>query len=52
MTKTTESPAIPDSVDEACQHKNRKCVYASADGDFERWQCMDCGELWGVEIAQ
>ena len=22
------------------------------DGEFERWQCKDCGARWGVEITQ
>ncbi len=35
-----------------CEHKNRECTYESDDGEFERWQCKDCGERWGVEIAQ
>lgn len=35
-----------------CQHKNSECVYESDDGEFERWRCKDCGERWGVEIAQ
>lgn len=37
---------------EPCKHKNRECTYESDDGEFERWQCKDCGERWGVEIAQ
>lgn len=32
-----------------CDHKNRECTYESDDGEFERWQCKDCGERWGVE---
>jgi hypothetical protein len=35
-----------------CVHKNRECTYESDDGEFERWQCKDCGARWGVEIAQ
>lgn len=35
-----------------CEHNNRECTYESDDGEFERWQCKDCGERWGVEIAQ
>lgn len=35
-----------------CKHPNAKCVYDSDDGEFERWACPDCGERWGVEIAQ
>ena len=36
----------------ACIHANRECVYESDDGGFERWECEDCGERWGKEIAQ
>jgi hypothetical protein len=35
-----------------CKHENRECTYESDDGEFERWQCKDCGARWGVEIAQ
>jgi hypothetical protein len=35
-----------------CQHPKAKCVYDSDDGEFERWQCPDCGKRWGVEIPQ
>ena len=35
-----------------CKHENRECTYESDDGEFERWRCNDCGERWGVEIAQ
>jgi hypothetical protein len=36
----------------SCAHKNSHCVYESDDGEFERWQCKDCGRRWGREIAQ
>ena len=35
-----------------CKHTNARCVYDSADGEFARWQCRDCGHRWGVEIPQ
>lgn len=35
-----------------CSHTNKKCVYESDDGEFERWECGDCWHRWGVEIAQ
>lgn len=35
-----------------CGHTRAKCVYDSDDGEFERWECPDCGERWGVEIPQ
>lgn len=38
--------------EQKCQHINRECVYESDDGEFERWQCKDCGQRWGREIAQ
>lgn len=38
--------------DAKCEHKNKECVYESDDGEFERWRCKDCGETWGVEVAQ
>lgn len=40
------------SIEKKCEHKNRECTYESDDGEFERWKCGDCGESWGVEIAQ
>ena len=39
-------------VTRKCDHKSRECTYESDDGEFERWQCKDCGARWGVEIAQ
>ena len=34
-----------------CKHENRECTYESDDGEFERWQCKDCGARWGVPPA-
>lgn len=42
----------PDKTAETCGHTNRKCVYESDDGEFERWLCKDCLKRWGVEIPQ
>ena len=39
-------------IKEQCQHPNARCVYDSDDGEFERWECPNCRERWGVEIAQ
>lgn len=40
------------TIEGPCKHPKAECVYASSDGEFERWSCPDCGERWGVEIAQ
>jgi hypothetical protein len=36
----------------ACKHEKTECVYESSDGEFERHQCLTCGERFGVEIPQ
>lgn len=35
-----------------CKHPNAKCVYDSDDGEYEKWECPDCGKRYGVEIPQ
>lgn len=52
----TEPEAWADAArrleDGKCEHLRRKCVYESDDGEFERHECLDCGERVGVEIPQ
>lgn len=48
----TPVPDIASPPPKGCAHKRAKCVYDSDDGEFERWECPDCGERWGVEIPQ
>lgn len=47
-----QKPLPPPPAPEPCRHTNARCVYDSDDGEFERWECPDCKERWGVEIPQ
>lgn len=49
MTDPNKADELPKKE---CDHSDRKCVYESDDGEFERWECNTCGFRWGVEIPQ
>jgi hypothetical protein len=52
LNKCTADNPMPKNADGRWVHENAVSVYESSDGEWERYECSDCGTGFKVEFAQ